>query len=101
MIYLWGMAKKLKDTASEFEKLGAIKKLNEELTAENARLLEENENLINGVKDASDSYETLLKEKIDFQNQLYKSYNKIVGVENELNSIKSKWWYKLMTWGWK
>ena len=33
------MCNKLKDTASEFEKLEAIKKLCDELTAENARLL--------------------------------------------------------------
>lgn len=50
--------KPLSETAKLRVQLGKVIKLNEELTAENSRLL------------------------------------------TELASIKSKWWYKLMTWVW-
>lgn len=76
--------KKLKDTASEFEKLEAIKKLNEELTAENARFLEETDILKEEVKSL----------QVD-KNVLGKEAARLL---MELQSIKAKMWYKLFTW---
>lgn len=62
------------------ERINKISKLNEELTAENSRLLER----IDVIVDWYDTAATLLNKS-----------------DEELSSIKSKWWYKLMTWlGW-
>ena len=66
-------------------------KLNEELTAENARLLTEFDKLRQENRDCN--------EFIELNNKTYEYANgKLI---SELEKIKSKWWYKLMTWGWK
>lgn len=61
------------------QQLEHVIKLNKELTEENSRLIERIE--------TEDKISTALT-------------NALVITRNELSIIKSKWWYKLMTWGW-
>lgn len=108
--------------------VGSLKKLNEELTAENARLLTELETAndrVSHFKFWNDGYKAeILKLKNDLEMETHFKCNerqKVKSLETELKnevqnwaklmdektefqieitSIKSKWWYKLMTWGW-
>lgn len=66
----------MQETAANFSK---VTKLNEELTAENSRLSIDNEQILSNSK------------------HLLKIYTE---ADKEISSIKSKWWYKLMTWEW-
>lgn len=71
-----------------------IIKLNEELTAENARLLTELEGITLDKNMAEEAYNDVFFKYEDILQRVTK-------YKLELNSIKSKWWYKLITWGWK
>lgn len=88
----------------------AIIKLNEELTAENSRLLEELDKA-NEIKlktsILADFAEKRLETILELEKKIKLSdahYDRLMKEHTtalfDLQSIKSKWWYKLMTWGW-
>lgn len=82
------------------ENMQKIIKLNEELTAENARLLTELEvanDRVSHFKHWNDGYKKQIKEGVE---SWAKEVDAKTDLQIELQSIKSKWWYKLMTWGW-
>lgn len=72
-------------------------KLNEELTAENSRLLERCDELEGIIRIKVDSIEHWKYTNRVLEDRLHKAKQS----ETELSEIKSKWWYKLMTWEWK
>lgn len=95
----------------EYKRLETINsniiKLNEELTAENSRLLEE----LDGITSDKDIAELNYNKAYQLNRELSRELDIRTGgiareqklnseLKSELTSIKSKWWYKLMTWGW-
>lgn len=66
-----------------------IIKLNEELTAENTRLLK--------ILDTVDNLEKRIERQAKYYLEIVSHKDNVL---SELNSIKSKWWYKLLTWKW-
>lgn len=83
------MKKTLSETANLRVQLGKVIKLNEELTVENARLLTELDNV--------SDLEKRIERQAKYYLEIVSHKDKVLA---ELTSIKSKWWYKLMTCGW-
>lgn len=85
-----------------------IIKLNEEMTAENAKLCQSNDDLSLANESLKHQLEVTtdkLKHARDDAKMMHNVNNDLLGLfrssTNELTSIKSKWWYKFITWGWK
>lgn len=74
------------DDIPSFGDVAKIIKLNEELTSENSRLLLRLDKISNERETMLKYYDLLIKRNED--------------ISIQLKTIKSKWWYKLMTWGW-
>ena len=88
----------------EYKRLETINsniiKLNEELTAENSRLLTELDGITSDKVIAELNYNLACKRL----HSLHEENKGLIEIRynfaKELSSIKSKWWYKLMTSGW-
>lgn len=70
-----------------------IIKLNEELTEENTKLLTE----LEVANDRVSRYKKQIKVEVEIW---AKEVDAKTDLQIELQSIKSKWWYKLITWTW-
>lgn len=72
-----------------------IIKLNQELTEENSRLLERMDELNDMVAKAIEIKEGLLDKIEDLKKEYSVSFSFTNNYFDELDTIKSKWWYKL------
>ena len=94
----------IRATTTYIDKLKHIIKLNEELTAENSRLLTELDGITSD-KDMAEHNYNLACERLHYlheKNKVLIDVNKDLerNLKSELTSIKSKWWYKLITGKW-